>query len=676
VRFTDCDFVCDIDDAWDSDSQSHNFAVDKRGNGIIMEDSYVTIQKSTSGPGCSFRNLNHALLHRRFSAAPTRFANVTDATFDNCMRSVTLEGGSNDRIRNSIFKIPSTVGWHWAWGVYGINGRTYTMTDNTLTGIDGSGTTAWGNLSRGTTWANGPLLDPTTTWIGYGGNISENHFSDLAIGSQTEQWNPYLKLRCNDYTTTDFAWAINPGSSEEPAGYGGYLGPQGTGCDEISGIYRAGNLFNDGGDHIWSWAYPEKYYAAGGINTSTVPNINTGAPNIDLENCDFGDPDNSCSSSGGITFHGSKSKKADLDAALTALGSERSAALTGLDGGNTASMLVHIADSTYSTSTLTTDLLGPALLSDTVLKAACQRYTFFHENAFTQIIIKNSPLSYPVWKDVVEYGFPKIKVFLRDSITDAQATDSVRTLEVMRREIMAARNDHFETVNDILGLYVEADSIPALIHYLADSLATKEYKKLAVGTALSYDTISWARAILDSLELENANDSVFYEFEDLAVSLAGDTLTWFALDSGQLVRMWELAESEFDIAIHAQAVLGLVLDTVFERTPEPMIDGPFFRRDEESTDEPVRSLAVKNIKVYPNPFSNSFNVEYALEQETSELTIEVFDLVGRNVRSTKLSNVQSGKVTIDLNECLGIYLLRMMADGKQIHNQKVVCLQH
>lgn len=34
------------------------------------------------------------------------------------------------------------------------------------------------------------------------------------------------------------------------------------------------------------------------------------------------------------------------------------------------------------------------------------------------------------------------------------------------------------------------------------------------------------------------------------------------------------ARSEFDIAINAQAVLGLVLDTIFDRTPEPFPDGP------------------------------------------------------------------------------------------------------
>jgi len=212
---------------------------------------------------------------------------------------------------------------------------------------------------------------------------------------------------------------------------------------------------------------------------------------------------------------------------------------------------------------------------------------------------------------------------------------------------------------------------------MVDSLGTPEYRKLAVGTALSYDTVSWARTILDNLDLENANDSAFYEFNDIAVSLAEDTLPWFALDSTQLSRMWELAESDFEVAIHAQAVLGLVLDTIFERTPEPLPDGPSFKAgDEDMPEEPVTpAVAASDINVFPNPFQNSFQVTYLLEKEASLLSVEVFDLMGRSVHGAEHFKVQSGTVHIDLEECLGVYILRITADGKRIHNQKVVCLQ-
>jgi hypothetical protein len=443
--------------------------------------------------------------------------------------------------------------------------------------------------------------------------------------------------------------------------------------------YRAGNLFQDAGDHVWSWAIPEKHYFAvsGGNDPALIPALNSTASFMDMEPCVLGDIDNSCDG-GIITFEVVKAKKADLDAAMTGLSGEYTDRVTYLDSGNTTGLLANIADTTYNTATLASELLASGFLSDTVLKAAAQRHPFFHENAFTEMVINNSPLSFPVWKDVAEHSFPKIKVFLRDSITAAQLTDTLRTLEVIRRELMMARSDHFETVNEILGLYVEADSIPALITYLVDSLGTPEYRKLAVGTALSYDTVSWARTILDNLDLENANDSAFYEFNDIAVSLAEDTLTWFALDSVQRSRMWELAESPYDIAINAQAVLGLVLDTIFERTPEPLPTAPSAKMGEEEpeTEAQQRVLSTQSIKVFPNPFRNSFNVEYVLETDAQELRTEVFDLMGKKVKEVVLRNVQSGTVSIDLGQCLGIYLLRMEADSRRIHQQKVVCVQY
>jgi len=49
---------------------------------------------------------------------------------------------------------------------------------------------------------------------------------------------------------------------------------------------------------------------------------------------------------------------------------------------------------------------------------------------------------------------------------------------------------------------------------------------------------------------------------------------------------------------------------------------------------------------------------------------------GRTVKSQQLRDVEKGTVNIDLGQCLGIYLLRMEADSRRIHQQKVVCVQY
>jgi hypothetical protein len=80
------------------------------------------------------------------------------------------------------------------------------------------------------------------------------------------------------------------------------------------------------------------------------------------------------------------------------------------------------------------------------------------------------------------------------------------------------------------------------------------------------------------------------------------------------------------------------------------------------------------VTVFPNPFSNNFNLSYSLPSEAQNLQVEVFDLIGRSVKTVQLENVQNGQMTIELGECRGIYILRMTADGKQVHQQKMVCL--
>lgn len=81
------------------------------------------------------------------------------------------------------------------------------------------------------------------------------------------------------------------------------------------------------------------------------------------------------------------------------------------------------------------------------------------------------------------------------------------------------------------------------------------------------------------------------------------------------------------------------------------------------------------VTAYPNPFSNSFNISYVLEQEATTVKVEVYDLLGRNITSQKLNRTLRGTLNVDLGECLGIYILRIVADEKEVHKEKIICLQ-
>lgn len=211
------------------------------------------------------------------------------------------------------------------------------------------------------------------------------------------------------------------------------------------------------------------------------------------------------------------------------------------------------------------------------------------------------------------------------------------------------------------------------------TLNSKDFVKLAVGVCLQYDTVEWARSILDNLVLEDVNDTAFYEYNDVAVSLAEDELTWFGMDSIQKAKVAELSLTDYEVAVNAQAVLTLVDDSAYFRVPEMAIDSSG-KWDENEPSANQQSLTeaenIRNISLYPNPFANSFNISYAMEKEKAEFKIEVYDLVGRIVKTQILRNVQNGNITIDLGQCLGVYIVRISSDGETVFKSKAICLNH
>ncbi len=79
-------------------------------------------------------------------------------------------------------------------------------------------------------------------------------------------------------------------------------------------------------------------------------------------------------------------------------------------------------------------------------------------------------------------------------------------------------------------------------------------------------------------------------------------------------------------------------------------------------------------KFYPNPASSQIILNFDLEKE-AQLTIQIFDLVGKNVQSISAQQTQAGKITqyIDLSNIKpGIYFLRLSLDDKPLEAQKLI----
>ncbi len=262
-----------------------------------------------------------------------------------------------------------------------------------------------------------------------------------------------------------------------------------------------------------------------------------------------------------------------------------------------------------------------------------------------------------------------------DSIFNAQFTDTLRTVSLIERELKHDISEWRQVIFDIADHYADADSIPFSIGYLADSTsADKSFRKMAAMAAIEYDTLGWARSLLDSVAIEDGNDSAFYQFTDLALSLREDSLSWFAMDSMQRTIIQGLAATSFEVKVNAEAVLSLIGDTLFPHIPEPLPDSGYFRMAEQTQPQTQVYQQDKNkFKVYPNPSESSFTLSYSLANK-STIEVTLSDLTGRTLFNKRLTDTEFGELIFDPGSCNGMYILRISDELKQIYNQKLVCL--
>ena len=79
---------------------------------------------------------------------------------------------------------------------------------------------------------------------------------------------------------------------------------------------------------------------------------------------------------------------------------------------------------------------------------------------------------------------------------------------------------------------------------------------------------------------------------------------------------------------------------------------------------------------YPNPFNPSTVINYALPKE-SFVTIKVYDLLGREVKTLVNENKSAGSYSINFNSAnlsSGIYFYSMTA-GDFVHTKKLILLK-
>lgn len=329
----------------------------------------------------------------------------------------------------------------------------------------------------------------------------------------------------------------------------------------------------------------------------------------------------------------------------------------------------------FTTATVVAQLGANITAAGSGLEAACNRTSFSSQQKI-DFIVPNCPVSSNVWIEVKKaFAGP-----VPEDITDAQVESAARTLTNINYDMLKTGTGMQTELSDILKIYVDSAIImDEMLYFLRDTVDTKESYKIAVGACLEIDSIWFARELLDALEPELADDidTVFYEYHNIAVSLAEEEKTWFEMSEPQLEQVLEIAQTDYEEAIYAQAVLSLIFDSVYVRNPENLPEG-FGKWDEEeepTVEQQQDEVELKSFSVYPNPFYNSFNLTYAFDKDVNELKFEVYDVTGRTVIIQTLNNTAGGTTVINTGSCLGVYLLRVTADEHQVYYNKMICLE-
>ena len=174
-----------------------------------------------------------------------------------------------------------------------------------------------------------------------------------------------------------------------------------------------------------------------------------------------------------------------------------------------------------------------------------------------------------------------------------------------------------------------------------------------------YELIDGYDSGANDIWYDNYNDSIVNQ-----VSQAVGTSDWYA------PRVFSLTQTgNFDV--------GDTILVRFRLYSDPYASGWGWAIDnlviQRPLAAPLTQLSPDRLKVYPNPFENSFEVELAADQMIGEIRMDVYNSYGQKVWTTTKTNTSDLKQRIDLSGYGGgMYLLQVSEDGIPVFTKKMI----
>lgn len=199
----------------------------------------------------------------------------------------------------------------------------------------------------------------------------------------------------------------------------------------------------------------------------------------------------------------------------------------------------------------------------------------------------------------------------------------------------------------------------------AEFLNSQGEVKSSIGYYIAVENYEEAAQKLSALELQDADDSAFYQLTQLQIELLEKGSAWGNIDATQEVLIRTLATDTTNMSRAAKNILELVFG---EHYPEEF---PIIKKVENGRDATENSVVIPKFILYPNPATNEFTVQFNTEM-TGASDFTIFDVSGHLVYSTKIAE---GTTQVKINSSqwnAGFFVAQLISEERTLWIQKLI----
>ena len=583
---------------------------------------------------------------------------VNRAEFDNVQQGIIMNSVDYATLVRNNFTIPSTpIGGFGALGIYMNQCTGYEVEENTFVGPGVSGD----EVSYGVVGINSGNLP---------NQVYNNDFSSLRVGSlimgDNRNEDVGLVMKCNNYSDCIYDIALT---------FGGEIARH-----QGSSMYQnspAGNTFTHNCDDM----NDNDYYAqlsSGDINYWThndIPPSCFTTPLIGLSLTGFnyiGNETASCPSN--VSLDQIPIGVLDNFQQFVQYGLMAQTEIDNLsdaiDGGNKQVLLNNIYNN-MSSSQLVAKLLNASPLSDELLIATINdKPTPLPGSALVQIVVENSPVTAQVMQAIVARN-PALSANNISQINNAQVGISDR--EMVESELAYWKSEREMGYNDAIRTALARNEIglgTIQLKEVFDLRGEAQDPYLKAQADIRNGNYTSAAAILNEQQGATSQSDLF-NYTSLMLSWAPNPEYLYSCNSQQQQDLLGIANNNGPISVKAQVILREVFgENLILPLELPTVSSQFGNKTFDTRNQIIKDLA--RIEIYPNPASQSINIEMDLE-EGKTATILMYDMAGK-----KILNASTAQSTYSVNTqsfVEGIYLVGILLEGRPVEFKKVF-IQH